>query len=58
VLDVVVAADGQPDAALQTTSFEYRPAISGGHALAEAMHSHTPPDLGLISSLGHFTDSK
>jgi hypothetical protein len=58
VLNVVVATDGQPDAALQTTPFEHRPAISRGHALAEAMHSNTPSDFGLISSLRHFIDSE
>ncbi len=28
-------------------------AVCGGHALAETMHTHAPPDLGLISTLGH-----
>jgi hypothetical protein len=48
VLYVIVAADGQPDAASQTASLEHSTTICSGHALAEAMHTYTPPDPGLI----------
>jgi hypothetical protein len=48
VLDVIIAADGQPDAALQAAPLENITAIRGGHALAKAMHAHPSPDPGLI----------
>ena len=53
VLDVRVAADGQAGAALQAPPLEHLAAICARHALAEAVHTHAPPDLGLISTLGH-----
>jgi hypothetical protein len=58
VLDVRVAADGQAQAALQAPTLEDLASICAGHALAEAVHTHAPPDLGLISSLGHYTYSR
>jgi hypothetical protein len=48
VFNVIIAADGQPDAAFQTPPLEYLAAICTGHALAKTMHAHTPPDPGLI----------
>jgi hypothetical protein len=45
---MIVAADGQPGAAFQTPPLEHQAAICSGHALAKAMHTHAPPDLGLI----------
>jgi hypothetical protein len=52
VLDVLIAADGQPYAALQASPLEHMAAISRGHALAKAMHTHAPPDLRLIRTFG------
>jgi hypothetical protein len=45
---MIVAADGQPDAAFQSAPLEHISAICRGHALAEAMHAYAPPDPGLI----------
>jgi hypothetical protein len=53
VLDVRIAADSQSDAALEAPPLEYLAAVCAGHALSETVHSHAPPDLGLISTLGH-----
>jgi hypothetical protein len=50
VLYVIIAADGQPDAAPQTTPLEHRAAICTGHALAKSVHAHAPADPGLIST--------
>jgi hypothetical protein len=58
VLDVIVHANGQSHAALQAPTLEYNAAIRSGHTLAKTMHAHAPPDLGLISTLGHLTYSK
>jgi hypothetical protein len=48
VLYVIIAADGQPDAAPQTASLEHSTTVCSGHALAKAMHTYAPPDPGLI----------
>jgi hypothetical protein len=48
VLNVIVAPDGQPDAAFQTPPLEHLAAICTGHTLAKTMYAHAPPDLGLI----------
>jgi hypothetical protein len=50
VLYMIIAADGQPEAAFQTPPLKHDAAISSGHALTKAMHAHAPPDLGLIST--------
>jgi hypothetical protein len=48
VLDVIIAANSQPDASFQTPALEHLAAICAGHALAKAVHTHAPPDPGLI----------
>ena len=48
VLYVIIAADGQADAAFQAPPLEHLATICTGHALAKAMYPHAPPDLGLI----------
>jgi hypothetical protein len=48
VLDVIIAANSQAQAALQTPPLEDLAAICGGHALAKAVHTHTPADPGLV----------
>jgi hypothetical protein len=58
VLDVVVAANGQSQATLHAASFKHDPTIGSRHSLAKTVHSDTPPDFGLISTLGHFTYSE
>jgi hypothetical protein len=45
---MVIAADGQPQAALQAPPLEHDASIGRGHALAKAMHAHAPANLGLI----------
>jgi hypothetical protein len=52
VLDVCVAADGQPQAAFQAPPLEHDAAIRSGHALAETVHAHAPAYLGLVSTFG------
>jgi hypothetical protein len=52
VLDVLVAADSQADAAFQTPTLENRATIGRGHALAEAVYAYAPADPGLISTFG------
>jgi hypothetical protein len=54
VLDMLVAADAQAEAALHATPLQHCPAIGGGHALAEAVHTYAPPDFWLICTLGHY----
>jgi hypothetical protein len=53
VLDVRVAANGQAQAPFEASSLEHRTTICAGHPLAEAMHTHAPPNFGLICTLGH-----
>jgi hypothetical protein len=50
---MLIAANAQAQATFQAAPPQYLAAVCGGHALAEAVHSHTAPDLGLISTLGH-----
>jgi hypothetical protein len=50
MLYVIIAADGQPEATFQTAPLKHDAAIGGGHALAKAVHAHTPADLWLISA--------
>jgi hypothetical protein len=50
---MLVAANAQAKAAFHAAPLQNLTAIRGGHALAEAMHTHAPPDLWLISTLGH-----
>jgi hypothetical protein len=50
VLYMIIAADGQPEATFQTAPLKHDAAIGGGHALAKAVHAHTPADLWLISA--------
>ena len=45
---MIIAADGQPEATFQTTPLKHDAAIGSGHALAKAVHTHAPADLGLI----------
>jgi hypothetical protein len=58
VLYVRVAADSQMKTTLQAPPLEHLAAIGAGHALAEAVNTHAPPDLGLISSLWHYLTPK
>jgi len=53
-----IAADGEADAAFEAAPLEHLASICAGHALAEAVDTHAPPDLGLISSLGHSSYSR
>jgi hypothetical protein len=53
MLDMLVAADGETNAALESPPLQHNTAVCGGHPLAEPMHAHAPPDLGLISTLWH-----
>jgi hypothetical protein len=48
VLYVIIAANSQAEAALQTPPLEDLAAICSGHALAKAVHTHTPADPGLV----------
>ncbi len=50
---MLVAADGETNATLEPPPLQHNAAVCGGHALAEPMHTHAPPDLGLISTLWH-----
>ena len=45
---MVIAADGQPEAAFEAAPLKDDTAISSGHALAKAVHAHAPADPGLI----------
>jgi len=59
VLYVIIAADGQPEATLQATPLEHDAAIGSGHALAKAMDTYAPADLGLIRTFCcHLLSSK
>ncbi len=48
-----VGSNGQFVAPLKAAALENSSPIGGGHARAEAVHTHAAADLGLISSLGH-----
>jgi hypothetical protein len=48
VLDVVIAADSQPDATSQPPPLKYLATICTCHALAKTMYAHAPPDFWLI----------
>jgi hypothetical protein len=50
VLHMIVAANGQPEATFQAAPLQHDAAVSSGHALAKAMHTDTPANLGLIST--------
>lgn len=54
-LDVFVGSNGKFVAALQAAALENSAPVGGGHARAEAMHTHAAADLGLVRSLGHST---
>jgi hypothetical protein len=50
VLDVVVAANGKPDATSEPPPFKHGATICACHPLAETMHTHAPPNFRLIGS--------
>jgi hypothetical protein len=51
---MLVAADAQAETTFQAAPLQNLAAVCGGHALAETVHTHAPPDLWLISTLGHY----
>ena len=47
---MIIATDGQPEAAFQTPPLKHNAAIGSGHALAKSVHAHAPANLRLIST--------
>ena len=55
VLDVVIAADSQPDAPSQASPLKHLATICTCHALAKTMHAHAAADLRLVRTFNHFS---
>jgi hypothetical protein len=59
VLHVRVAANGQAETTLEASPLQDLAAIGRLHTTAKAVHTHAPPDAGLIGSFGcHSLTSK